>query len=207
MRSPQQFESLIADSRRRYMESVGAEVWTAEPVTVEEAELLFRGFESKLIVFDNDDGRLRLEAFAPHPNTGTKSYQLFGNYRKSAYWMWREMFIQIGFGIELVLDWNWPAHLVAFETKGFDIVAAPAAPTIMAEAKVKAEDLDEQFRVFSEYGKGGSQTNANRYVDLKTHQPSMYAAVALGTRRYYEIKQLDESLRFNRVPEPIAHSA
>lgn len=187
------------------MSTRGVTNWIGSTLTEEESILLLQGFEAGLISYDEAQGRLVLEGFAPDPLCRPKSYQVFGASNKNAHWMWREMFIQIGFGIELMLEAGWPGKLIAFETKGFDVVADPENPVIMAEAKQKAADLDEQFKVLSNEGKGGKPTDANRYADIQAHRPHMYAAVAWSTRRYYFINYAS-GLEFTPSDKPIQYS-
>ncbi len=166
MNASEHFEKLVRQSRAAYMKKEGNPNWIGDPLTDEESKLILRGIDANLIRFNETDGRFELIGFAHHQISGFKSYQIFNHWKENSYWAWREMFIQIGFAVELVLEWGWPSKLLAFETKGFDIVAMPDSPIIMAEAKVKEKDLIEQLRVFRTCGSSGSKTNLNRYRDL-----------------------------------------
>ncbi|GAG54131.1 unnamed protein product [marine sediment metagenome] len=207
MNPSKKFENLINSSRADFMEAVGASNWVGRELTREEADLIIRGFDAGLLSFDGENGKFNLVGFAPNSKGETKSYELFSYWKTNAYWVWQELFIQIGFATELALDWNWPPKLIAFESCGFDIVAfRDERPALMVEAKVAAKDLDEQMRVFLNGAVDGSSTDINRYADLQNFQPEMYAGVALGTRRYFRltVKQ-DSQLEFSAKESPLLY--
>lgn len=207
MNSIEAFEGLIQESRVNYMARVDVQNWVGRQLTIEESDLIIRALNAELISFDVENGKFNLVGFAPNSKGESKSYELFSYWKANAYWVWQELFIQIGCATELVLDWKWPSDLIAFESCGFDIVAfQDERPAMMIEAKVTAKDLNEQMRVFLNGATDGSSTDINRYEDLLNFQPKMYAGVALGTRRYFELTvNQGPQLEFNVKESPLLY--
>jgi hypothetical protein len=150
-------------------------------------------------------------------------YQLFSSYEGGAAnpgtvltWSWRELFTQIAFAAELVLDHGWPGRAVQLEVDHLDVAAGDPAmittrPLLAAEAKVTdmgRSGLLAMMAVFAELN--GTATpalvpqdvyvNAERkYGSLQKLRPMVFVEVAPGVRRAHDLEHLgDGRILFRR---------
>lgn len=145
-----------------------------------------------------------------------KRYQLFSSYDgglknpgRVLTWSWREMFTQVAFAAELVLDHGWPVDGVVLEIGHLDVGAGdPAtvltAPLLAAEAKTAdtgPQGLTAMMAVFAEMnGTGavaavpiGVHENAERkYQSLAKLRPRVFVEVAPGVRRGHRLEYLPD---------------
>jgi hypothetical protein len=159
-----------------------------------------------------------------------KPYQLFSSYEGGAAnpgpvltWSWRELFTQVTFAAELVLDHGWPGRAVQLEVDRLDLAAGDPTmlttrPLLTAEAKVTdggRAGLVAMMAVFSELN--GTQApglvsrdvrvNAeSKYRSLQKLRPLVFVEVAPGVRRAYDLEHLEDGrilfCRRGTIPGP-----
>jgi hypothetical protein len=148
------------------------------------------------------------------PTIPPKRYQLFVTYEgghkdpgRILNWAWREMFTQIAFAAELVLDHGWPGDAVLLEVDHLDVAAGDpltitTRPLLTAEAKMRdtgTTGLAAMMAVFAELNGAGGPTrlpkdtyqNAERkYRSLQRLRPAVFVEVASGVRRAHQLVHL-----------------
>jgi hypothetical protein len=132
-------------------------------------------------------------------------------------WDWPEMFVQIAFAAELVLDHGWPGEGVILEFGALDVAAgdpsnASKRPELVAEAKLTdsgRRGLEAMMRVFTELSGGAPADVAKDVYDnavpkyrlLQALQPLIFVEVAPEVRRAHRIRVCDDvRLAFELLP-------
>lgn len=145
-----------------------------------------------------------------------KPYQLFSSYEGGTAnpgavltWSWRELFTQIAFAAELVVDHGWPGRSVLLEVDRLDLAAGDPAmlatrPLLTAEAKVTdggRAGLVAMMAVFAELNGtqapmlvswGVHENAARKYRSLQRLRPLVFVEVAPGVRRAHDLEHLDD---------------
>lgn len=182
---------------------LGPSEWRGQALSPDEVSAFRRAVENEFVTVDESDGLLLIDRFHT-----PKRYRLFQTYEggvarpgKAWSWSWREVFSQLAFACELVLDHDWATSQVALEVGSHDLGAGSDpvnSPVLLGEAKVKVHGqsgLDGMLGVFSELAGGPAaqvgvsvRTNATRkYTDRVRLRPSAFVAIAPGVRRVFDV--------------------
>lgn len=184
----------MAPGRTAYMGEVGADHWVGTELSDDEVESLWRAVQAGLVALSADEQGLRLAGFPP----ADKQWRLYGHWEQNAYWSWQEMFVQLAFASELVLDHHWPPVQVKLEV-GLDIAVTDANNyVLLAEAKRSVDELAYVFSVMTEMSadplahrspkpKSKEENAARKYIALQHYQPSVYVEVAPNVRRAWNL--------------------
>jgi hypothetical protein len=170
--------------------------WIGESLTGDEVGGLARAFDAGLARLSDDEQSIEIVGFSG-PN---KRWQLYGCWHQNAYWSWREMFVQLAFASELVLDHGWAAAHVMLET-GLDVAVYPTPehPLLLADAKTDVGKLDYLMALFNELSEDPAahaaptphttEENAVRkYRVLQRERPELYVEVAPGWRQPWDLQ-------------------
>lgn len=157
-----------------------------------------------------------------------KRYQLYSQYDggrvrpgRAWSWSWQEVFTQLAFAAELVLDHGWSPRQVALEVDHLDVGAGKdpvRTPLILAEAKLNdsgRQGLDAMMSVFIELSGGttatvaaGVRSNAvPKYECLLRLRPPVFVAIAPGTRRVFDVAYDGDRAKFGDRGQPITPEA
>lgn len=186
----------------------GVDRWNGVELSDTECAPFLRAIDHDLIRID---GRTCEIHGIGLPTTRPKRYQLFSSYDGGAKrpgpvlnWSWQEMFTQVGFAAELILDHGWPAQSVELEVGNLDIAAGEpdtvrTAPALLAEAKIYdhgSRGLEAMMAVVAELNgtgpparvPGDARTNAQRkYECILQLRPRCFVEVAPGVRRPHDV--------------------
>src|SRR5690606_34661461 len=110
--------------------------WVGQDLTLDEMSGFLNSIDNGLLTLAEDGLAVDLVGFAPLHRP--KRYVLYGHWKQNAYWSWREMFIQLAFANELIVDLGWPPAAVQLE-RGLDVAVVDpvGASILLAEAKVE----------------------------------------------------------------------
>lgn len=205
MRDDQEWLSRwLAAGRERFAQDHGLSenTWRGAVLAPEDARGIYRAVDAGLVSLTEDGLSLVTSFNLP------KRYRVFRHYDGGAVrpgrawtWSWHEMFCQISFACELVLDWGWSADQVALEVDRLDVAAGinpVRAPALLAEAKLTAQGpagLEAMLQLFKEMS-GGSPALISRqardnsrpkYEGLLRLRPTTFVAVAPGVRRWFDV--------------------
>lgn len=207
-----------------YAYQVGCELarWRGPALSDDEACSFLRAVDAGLVEIGRDACVISGLGNPAKP----KCYRFFSSYEGGAgnpgrvlTWSWQEMFIQIGFAAELVLDHGWLASGVVLEIGHLDVGAGDAAtvsssPLLVAEAKVVdggPRGLAAMMAVFHELNGTGDRaelsteirTNADRkYRSIELLQPQFFVEVAPGVRRAHALEHAgDGQVLFHKLAD------
>jgi hypothetical protein len=213
----------------RFAERVGVDLgrWRGPVLGDQEVAGFLRAVDAGIATLE-PGGMCRLTGLSAMARR--KPYQLFSTYEGGAAnpgpvltWSWRELFTQIAFAAELVLDHGWPGRAVLLEVDRLDLAAGDPAmittrPLLTAEAKVTdggRAGLAAMMAVFAEFNgtqapvlvpRDVRENAARKYRSLQKLRPSVFVEVAPGVRRAHDLEHLDDGrIRFRRrgtIPSP-----
>lgn len=226
----EQLTELLAPGLAAYCTRTGVDPgrWRGGTLSEHEAAGFLRAVEAGIVVLDLDAAVCTMPDLGV--TVGGKRYQLYMTYAGGAAnpgptttWSWREMFDQIGFATELVLDHGWPRRGVQLEVDRLDVAAGPPEsvltnPLLAAEVKVTdtgGGGLAAMMAVFAELngtgpaavvGAGARNNAVAKYHSIQHLHPAVFVEAAPGVRRAHELTYLpDGTVLFTRmasVPAP-----
>lgn len=211
-------QHLLADFASR--KGIDQSRWRGIELSQDELGAFARAVEGGIVAIEDD-------ATVTFPGLRTanppKRYQLFLNYAGGKAdpepvmsWSWQEMFCQVAFAAELVLDHGWDPGGVVLEIGQLDVGAGHPdsvfeRPLLLAEAKLHDagnQGLEAMMRVFRELNGTASTaqvakgvwTNAERkYRSLQRFRPTVFVEVAPNVRRAHRIDHRAGELFFERL--------
>lgn len=198
------------DGRRHFAEHHGlqGDFWRGATISSEDARGLRRAAEAGLAQLA-DHGSVLVTRFRSQ-----KRYRMYLHYDGGAVrpgrawtWSWQEMFCQISFAAELVLDHGWRPEQVELEVDRLDVAAGDdpvRRPYLLAEAKLTdggTAGLAAMLEVFDELAGGlpaavSRQVRKNalpKYEGLLRLRPTTFVAVAPGIRHWFTVNYPTET--------------
>jgi hypothetical protein len=140
---------------------------------------------------------------------------LFGVRKGSVYLAWREYVTQVGAVASLVIDYGWPAALVAldprnweFDVAGFASEAGDAAMIVACETKKTRKELDKLLSQLSAASQAalpraelGSLDGHKKYRGLLIERCPFFWAVAPGVRRAFSVAYSGEAAVLSEIED------
>ena len=216
------FRSILADWARRYREltpTVDGAVALPTDFHPDEAIGFLRALDAG-IVNVTDSGRCTLPSIHRTSAKPTEPCLFSRRHDGSVYLAWREYITQVGAVASLILDYGWPARLVALDprTVEFDVAgfAAPGGDALMVVAGETKKTRGELSRLLTQMGAASRPTGVSgqrsptdgekKYRGLLKERPQYFWAVAPGVRRAFRVKYEGDSAALEEMTDLPAYS-
>jgi hypothetical protein len=217
------FSSVLASRAERFAaehKSTPLTVRLPSDIHPDEAVGFMRALDSGIVEL-SDSGRCSLPSIHRSSRKPTEPC-LFGVRSGTAvYLAWREYITQVGALATLVLDYGWPARLVAldprnweFDVAGFDSELPTAYMHVAGETKKTQKELSrlvDQMLAASRarltLGELGSSDGHKKYGGLLKERSSYFWAVAPGVRRAFGIVYESNAAHLEEIAGLPCHSA